>query len=141
MPTDQTAVIPPINLFMATVNTEALARWMQHTDTKDEDQAIHRTLVETCGSIAPKPYRLIKPRNQTQATTLYGYTTADAEVLQANVQAHADPLQAIVLPYDSIITKPMPNNWKKRRKVRLQHPGKAHQQVSQDHHKGPAPAG
>ena len=102
----------PVNLMMATIDPAALASWMSHSNTRDRDNAIHRILTETLGKLAPKPHRAFFPNNPAQAATLYGYTRADAQDLRQQAQACATPLQTAVLPIQSIMTKPMPDNWR-----------------------------
>ena len=102
---------PPVNLFMATFNTDPLHQWMTRTDTKDKDQAVHRILLETFGPLTPRPHRLILPKFKSKHPTIYGYTQADAPQLRAKAQACANPLQSTIIPANTILTKPMPTNW------------------------------
>ena len=100
-----------INMFQATVDTHQLQHWMAQTATRDQDQAIHKLLVESFGTNAPRPHRLMEKARKTQATQLYGYTSASQEELRNRAQACADPLQAAILPPETIMTKPMPEDW------------------------------
>ena len=104
--------ITTVNLMMATINPQALSDWMAHSAIRDRDHALHRILIETMGPLAPRPHRVFFPNNPDKAATLYGYTQANADALRAMAQACANPLQTEVLPPDSIMTKPMPTNWR-----------------------------
>lgn len=76
----------------------------------DEGYALHGLLVESLGELAPKPFRLISPRNAPRAV-LYGYGGATAETLRDQAQILADPLQIKALGANTLQTKPMPEIW------------------------------
>ena len=80
------------NMFQATVDTHQLQHWMAQTATRDRDQAL--------------------PRSRDQAVFLYGYTAASQEELRTRAQACASPIQASIMPPDTIMTKPMPDDWR-----------------------------
>ena len=111
MTSPNTTRAAPTNMFMATLNTEPLTQWMDRNTIKDTDQAIHRILLETFGEITPKPHRAMFPKLRAKEATIYGYTPASAPALKDRAAACADPLQAAVIPADTILTKPMPTNW------------------------------
>ena len=99
------------HLFRANIDLHQLQHWMAETATRSRDNAVHRVLVETFGTAAPKPFRLMEPKRKTQSAVLYGYTQEDEEHLKQRARAFADPLQALIIPPESIQTKKMPDQW------------------------------
>ena len=78
----------------------------------DEGFAMHCLLVESFGELAPKPFRVIIPRDRRRRTgTLYGYARSDADDLRDAATTYCDPLQAKILPPHRIDSKPMPAEW------------------------------
>ena len=103
----------PTYMVRADVDLRSFHRWAASRQliprgTFDEGYTMHCLLVETFGDIAPKPFRLITSR---QGGVLYGYTHASAGPLRDAAASFADPLQALVLPKESIETKEMPSDW------------------------------
>jgi len=82
----------------------------------DDDHAMHCLLKECFGDIAPKPFRLMLPRDGRRGT-LYGYSRADADELRDAASMLACPLQERVLPLSSIDSKSMPSEWQAGRRL------------------------
>ena len=79
----------------------------------DEGFAMHCLLVESFGELAPRPFRVIIPREQRRRTgTLYGYSEGTANDLRDAASKYCDPLQAKILPSSHIDSKPMPTMWR-----------------------------
>ena len=85
-------------------------RWMGGKRLADPDHAMHCLLTEGFGELAPKPFRLITPRDQPTGF-LYGYGRADAASLRDTAAICADPLQCRVIPPEKLDSKPMPSDW------------------------------
>ena len=108
----------PIYMVRAEVDLISFNRWagsrqLISRNVFDEGYAMHCLLAETFGETAPKPFRLITPRGRgIQRGVLYGYARVNAEHLADSAAIFADPLQALVLPRESIHTKVMPTDWK-----------------------------
>ena len=100
-----------LHMMRANINLRELHKWMGSRSLRDTDRACHALLAGSFGDQAPKPFRLITPR-QTNTGTLYGYGKTSSAHLRDTHHIFADPLQARVLPSDSINTKPMPTTWK-----------------------------
>ena len=84
----------------------------------DEGYAMHCLLFESFGELAPKPYRIIIPRNHhSKYGTLYGYTRCTVEDLHDAAAACADPQQAKILPSSSFDSKTMPTAWQPGRRL------------------------
>ncbi len=84
----------------------------------DEGFAMHCLLVECFGELAPKPFRVIIPRNRHKRIgTLYGYGRCDAGDLRDAAGLYCDPLQAKILPPSRIDSKPMPAKWQKGKRL------------------------
>ena len=92
------------------VNVREFQRWMGTRRLQDPDHAMHCLLTECFGDLAPKPFRLIVPRGAATGV-LYGYGHADADALRESAAICADPLQARVMPYGQMDSKPMPGQW------------------------------
>ena len=107
-----TKITSTLQMTRAHISIPDLHRWMGSRHFTDQDQAMHHLMVECFGNLAPKPFRLIVPRG-TRTGILYGYGQADAEILQETAAIQADPLQAKIMPLNTIDGKPMPSAWKK----------------------------
>ena len=100
-----------LQMVRAEVNAREFQRWMGMKRLQDADHAMHCLLTEGFGrDLAPKPFRLIMPRDGGQGV-LYGYGAADSDALRQAADTFADPLQMRVLPLSSINSKPMPSEW------------------------------
>ena len=100
-----------LQMVRAEVDAREFQRWMGMKRLQDADHAMHCLLTECFGrDLAPKPFRLIVPRDGGQGV-LYGYCTADSDALRQAAETFADPLQLRVLPLSSINSKPMPSEW------------------------------
>ena len=100
-----------LQMVRAEVNAREFQRWMGMKRLQDADHAMHCLLTECFGrDLAPKPFRLIMPRDGGQGV-LYGYGTADSDALRQAADTFADPLQLRVLPMSGINSKPMPSEW------------------------------
>ena len=101
-----------INMVRTDVSTKDLHRWMSTRRLNSQEHAFHCLLVETFGKeLAPKPFRTMFPKNGDIAT-LYGYTEHQAEELREAAALFACPLQASIIPAQSIECKPMPTEWR-----------------------------
>ena len=103
---------PPLYMIRSEVDERELQRWMGTRRLQDRDHAMHCLLIECFGNSAPRPFRMIAPRNSFTGT-LYGYTTSDADAMRHAIGAYACPLQSKVIPAHTIDCKLMPENWKK----------------------------
>lgn len=106
----------PLYMIRADVCVEEFHRWMGSKRLRDPDHAMHCLLTECFGPPAPegptpKPFRLILPRDGPRGV-FYGYGPADAAALREMGRICADPLQASVLPVESLDSKPMPVEWR-----------------------------
>ena len=77
-----------LQMIRAEINVREFHRWMGIRRLQDPDHAMHCLLTECFGKpphegdgLAPKPFRLILPRDCPQGT-LYGYGKANAEELR-----------------------------------------------------------
>ena len=105
-----TTATAPLQMIRAEINVNDFHRWMGGKRLADPDHAMHCLLTESFGELAPKPFRLITPRDQSTGF-LYGYGTADAETLRESAAICADPLQCRVIPPNKLDSKPMPAQW------------------------------
>ncbi|MDE0207043.1 MAG: type I-E CRISPR-associated protein Cas6/Cse3/CasE [Candidatus Tectomicrobia bacterium] len=105
-------------LFMirAEVALREFRRWMGMRRLQDADHAMHCLLTESFGEQAPRPFRLIMPRDQARGV-LYGYTRVEDNDLRGAAVAFADPAQVRILPPDRIASKPMPVEWRPGRQL------------------------
>ena len=102
--------IPALRMVRGEVQGQELQRWMGSRRLRDIDHAMHCLLVESFGSLAPKPFRLIMNRDGLKGI-FYGYGTADCEFLRESAAICADPLQTRILPPESLQDKTMPTSW------------------------------
>ena len=105
-------VITPATLQMvrAEINVRDFQRWMGSRRLQDPDHGMHCLLTECFGDLAPKPFRLIIPRDGSTGC-LYGYGQGDADALREIASICADPLQSRVMLASTIDSKPMPSEW------------------------------
>ena len=112
-----------IHMIRADLDIRAFHRWagsrgLISRSAFDEGFAMHCLLVESFGDLAPKPFRVIIPRDHRRLPgVVYGYCQATAEELRQAAAAYADPLQASVLLAAGIDSKPMPEVWECGRRV------------------------
>lgn len=105
------------HMIRADIDTPAFFRWagsrgMVSRNAFDPGFAMHCLLTESFGDAAPKPFRIIIPRDRDRRPgTFYGYTAFDADQLRAAAQTFACPLQSQILPASSIDSKAMPTSW------------------------------
>lgn len=105
------------HMIRADIDTRAFFRWagsrgMVSRNAFDPGFAMHCLLTETFGDAAPKPFRIIIPRDRDRCPgTFYGYAAFDADELRAVAQTFACPLQSQILPASSIDSKAMPTSW------------------------------
>ena len=83
---------------------------------QDADHAMHCLLAECFGDLAPKPFRLIVPRGAA-CGVLYGYGYAEADALREAADICACPLQAKILPGQTLDSKPMPTEWRAEKQL------------------------
>lgn len=101
----------PLQMIRADVRMNELQRWMGSRRIEDIDRAMHALLTECFGDQAPRPFRLIVPRNG-RLGVLYGYGRADATALREQGVIYADPLQIQAIPLEQIQGKSMPESWR-----------------------------
>ena len=106
-----TAITAPLQMIRAEISVNDFHRWMGGKRLADPDHAMHCLLTESFGELAPKPFRLIIPRDQSTGF-LYGYGTADAEAMKETANIHADPLQCQAMPLSRLESKPVASIWK-----------------------------
>lgn len=105
------------HMIRADIDTRAFFRWagsrgMVSRNAFDPGFAMHCLLTESFGAAAPKPFRIIIPRDRDRRPgTFYGYAAFDADELRAAAQTFACPLQSQILPASSIASKAMPTSW------------------------------
>ena len=99
-----------LQMIRAEINMREFHRWMGGNLLQDPDHAMHCLLKECFGELAPKPFRLIAPREGARGF-LYGYGTAAASALRAAAAIYADPLQCRIMPLHKLDSKPMPSQW------------------------------
>ena len=105
-----------IKMVRADIDLSAFHKWagsrqLMRGGAFDEGYAMHCLLKESFGEGAPKPFRIIAPRGGRKGV-LYGYADADADELRELADCFADPLQACILPAESVQSKAMPDNWR-----------------------------
>ena len=105
-----------LHMIRAEIDVRRFQRWMGSRRMEDPDHAMHCLLTECFGEFAPKPFRVILPRGKPTGV-LYGYGDADANDLRDQAATFADPLQASILPPDTLDSKPMPGNWQSGRRL------------------------
>ena len=106
-----------LQMIRAEINVREFHRWMGIRRLQDPDHAMHCLLTECFGKpphegdgLAPKPFRLILPRDCPQGT-LYGYGKANAEELRDAAQLYGDPAQCQILNLPTLAAKSMPTEW------------------------------
>ena len=99
-----------LQMVRAEINGREFQRWMGSRRLQDPDHAMHCLLKECFGELAPKPFRLIMPRDGTTGL-LYGYGLAGAEALREAADICAEPLQARIIPSVRVDSKVMPSEW------------------------------
>ena len=99
-----------LQMVRADIDMREFQRWMGTRRLQDPDHAMHCLLTECFGDLAPKPFRLILPR-EGPAGVLYGYGQADADALREEANICADPLQSWIMPAGKLDSKPMPTEW------------------------------
>ena len=100
-----------LQMTRAQIDARAFRRWMGERRLQDPDHAMHCLLTECFGEFAPKPFRLILPRDGSNGV-LYGYGRSDADAIREMAAVCADPLQSRVIPADALDSKPMPTSWR-----------------------------
>ena len=111
------AATSPLCMIRADLDIREFHRWagirgLISRSAFDEGFAMHCLLTESFGELAPRPFRVIIPRDRGRRTgTLYGYARCDADDLRDAAALHCDPLQAKILPPSRIDSKPMPAEW------------------------------
>ena len=111
-----------IHMIRADLDVNAFHRWagsrgMMSRNAFDVGFAMHCLLVESFGESAPKPFRVIIPRDRRQRGVLYGYCGSDADSLREVAATYACPLQGKILPATRIDSKPMPSSWERGRRL------------------------
>ena len=91
-----------LHMIRADVNMREFQRWagshgMIRAGAFDEGYAMHCLLKGIYGERAPKPFRIIAPRDARKGV-LYGYAEADADELRELADCFCDPLQASIIP-------------------------------------------
>ncbi len=100
----------PLFMIRTEVALREFRRWMGIKRLQDADHAMHCLLTESFGELAPRPFRLMMPRDQSRGV-LYGYAQAEATALRNAAGTYADPSQLRILSADRIASKPMPSVW------------------------------
>lgn len=108
-------------MIRADIDLSAFHQWagsrrMIRRGAFDEGYAMHCLLKESFGERAPKPFRIIAPRDGRKGV-LYGYADADADELRELAGFFCDPLQARILPSGCIQSKAMPDEWSAGRRL------------------------
>lgn len=116
------AIPTPIHMIRADLDVIAFHRWagsrrLIARNTFDEGFAMHCLLVESFGEFAPKPFRLLIPRDRHRRGVFFGYCSHGADVLRDAAGTFTDPLQARILPASGMDSKPMPASWKPGRRL------------------------
>ncbi len=99
-----------LQMIRADIDVREFQRWMGTRRLQDPDHAMHCLLTECFGDLAPKPFRLITPRDG-PAACLYGYGLAVADELRESAAICADPLQHRIIPAGGIHSKAMPDEF------------------------------
>ena len=115
------APLEALKMIRADINLRAFHKWagsrrMIRGGAFDEGYAMHCLLRESFGERAPKPFRIIAPRDKAKGV-LYGYADADADELRELADCFCDPLQASIIPADCIQSKTMPDDWQAGRRL------------------------
>ena len=105
-----------LQMIRAEINLREFHRWMGGKMLQDPDHAMHCLLKECFGGLAPKPFRLIAPRQGSRGF-LYGYGTTDASALRDAAGIYADPLQCRVISLHRLDSKPMPSQWQEGKRL------------------------
>ena len=105
-----------LHMIRAEIDVRRFQRWMGSRRLEDPDHAMHCLLIECYGELAPKPFRAILSRGGATGV-LYGYGDADEKTLRDQAATFADPLQASILPPDTLDSKPMPGNWQSGKRL------------------------
>ena len=105
-----------LQMVRAQIGVREFQRWMGERRLQDPDHAMHCLLIECFGNLAPKPFRLIMPRDYSRGV-LYGYSMADADALREAADICACPLQSKIIPATSLDSKPMPSGWQTGRQL------------------------
>lgn len=113
---DTTTASKTLYMVRAGIDGREFRRWMGSRQLEDADHAMHCLLTECFGDLAPKPFRLMMPRDG-RGGTLYGYASAQADALRDMASMCACPLQERVLPLAGIDSKPMPSAWQQGRRL------------------------
>ncbi|MCW2274729.1 type I-E CRISPR-associated protein Cas6/Cse3/CasE [Rhodoblastus acidophilus] len=82
----------------------------------DEGVALHHLLSETFGKGAMQPFRMM-PAPKATSATLYAYARADEACLRQTARECAMPDALAVCNLDGLATKPMPETWRKGRRL------------------------
>ncbi len=105
-----------LHIIRADIDALQFRRWMGSRRLLDDDHAMHCLLKECFGDIAPKPFRLMLPRDG-RCGAIYGYSRATEDELRDAASMLACPLQTRVLPPPGIDSKPMPSKWQDGRRL------------------------
>lgn len=110
-----------LHMIRADINMREFQRWagsrgLIRGGAFDEGYAMHCLLTGIYGERAPKPFRIIAPRDARKGC-LYGYAEADADELRELADCFADPLQACVIPAERVQSKTMPDEWRAGRRL------------------------
>ena len=118
----ETRATRSVHMIRAELDVNAFHRWagsrgLISRNAFDEGFAMHCLLVESFGELAPKPFRVIIPRDRRRNGVLYGYCQSDVDALREAAAAYADPLQGKILPATRIDSKAMPSSWERGRRL------------------------
>ena len=110
-----------LHMIRADVNMREFQRWagsrrMIRAGAFDEGYATHCLLKGIYGERAPKPFRLIAPRDARKGV-FYGYAEADADELRDLANRFCDPLQASVILANCVQSKAMPDEWREGQRL------------------------
>ena len=108
-----------LRMIRAEINLEKLMLWMGAQKVQDQNLAMHQLITGVFGDLAPQPFHLVTPRHH-QHGQLYAYTYHDADQLRDALICYADPLQAHILPADSLLDKAMPDHWREGQRLGFQ---------------------
>jgi CRISPR system Cascade subunit CasE len=108
-----------LHLVRMNLHRENLIRFARKHDllaSRDDDfgYVLHAWLKAMFAEASPKPFYF-----DTRHVLCYGYSETDAETLAENAQAFADPLAHQVLVADSLVGKPMPQQWRIGKRIEL----------------------
>ena len=95
----------------AELNYETFAKWRADGQMEDTDHAVHCLLKESFGTLAPKPFWVHRSKNKKNGV-IYGYGQESHDVLRDAMSMSADPVHTYIMPQGSILSKPMPEEWK-----------------------------